>query len=357
MFQHGSDVSQFNLFKDSGDKKPPFDFNQIQRVSIHGQQTEVTPVFSAYWYFAAERQRVFFKRFKQVNDPRLTDDPIISAFKFTNAYRASDRVSQYLIRKVIYEEGKSFCAEDTFFRILLFKLFNKIETWQALENRVGEITLRNYSFTQYDQILSDVRACGGAIYSAAYIMPSAGRVFKEKYKHQNHLRLIESLLDRNLPEKLQGLQDMGEAFDLMHSVPSLGAFLAYQYATDINYSEITDFKEDEFVVAGPGALDGISKCFREAKKFQPEVLIQHMYENQEKYFDELDLDFMSLWGRPLQLIDCQSLFCEISKYSRVAFPDVAGVSGRKRIKQKYVGTNDKIQPWYPPKWNINQYII
>lgn len=37
--------------------------------------------------------------------------------------------------------------------------------------------------------------------------------------------------------------------------------LAYQYATDINYNEIVDFDEDEFVAAGPGAIDGVKKCF------------------------------------------------------------------------------------------------
>ena len=48
---------------------------------------------------------------------------------------------------------------------------------------------------------------------------------------------------------------------LLVEYPSLGDFLAYQFITDVNYSEITAFGEDEFVVPGPGALDGIKKCF------------------------------------------------------------------------------------------------
>jgi len=55
---------------------------------------------------------------------------------------------------------------------------------------------------------------------------------------------------------------MQRAFELLKSYPGLGDFLAYQYVTDINYSEITDFTEAEFVVPDPGALDGIQKCFR-----------------------------------------------------------------------------------------------
>ena len=51
------------------------------------------------------------------------------------AYRASDRVSQYLIRNVIYRHDQG--PEEVFFRIMLFKLFNKIETWELLEEHSG----------------------------------------------------------------------------------------------------------------------------------------------------------------------------------------------------------------------------
>ena len=60
-----------------------------------------TPVYNTYWRFAAERQNVFFRRVEG-RPPPWTHDPVIRAHKFTNAYRASDRVSQYLIRRVIY---------------------------------------------------------------------------------------------------------------------------------------------------------------------------------------------------------------------------------------------------------------
>src|SRR5438094_843323 len=58
-----------------------------------------SPVYETYWRFAAERQRIFFSRL--AGDPApWTVDPILGSYKFTNAYRASDRVSQYLIRNV-----------------------------------------------------------------------------------------------------------------------------------------------------------------------------------------------------------------------------------------------------------------
>ena len=55
----------------------------------------------------------------------------------------------------------------------------------------------------------------------------------------------------------------------------------------------------------------------------------------------------------MQLIDCQNLFCEISKYARVAHPDVMGVSGRTRIKQIYKPLPSPHGVWFPPKWRLN----
>ena len=47
------------------------------------------------------------------------------------------------------------------------------------------------------------------------------------------------------------------------------------------------------------------------------------------------------------------LFCEISKYARVAHPDVAGASGRTRIKQILKPDETPLSVWFPPKWGLN----
>ena len=60
-----------------------------------------TSVFDTYWRFAALRQEVFHSRVRGEPAP-WTDDSVLSAHRFTNAYRAADRVSQYLIRHVAY---------------------------------------------------------------------------------------------------------------------------------------------------------------------------------------------------------------------------------------------------------------
>lgn len=325
-------------------------------IKVCGRPIETTPVFDAYWYFAAERQRIFMRRVSDENNSELTADPVLSEFKFTNAYRASDRVSQYLIRNVIYRDDLPADPENVLFRILLFKIFNKIETWKALENAFERLTLDNYDFEAFDKLLSNRQDDGMRNYSAAYIMPSAGKVFGFHRKHSNHLKLIEWMLKNHFARRLSDSSNMCEGFSILMSAPSLGPFLAYQFITDINYSPLTDFSEKEFVVAGPGALDGISKCFVETGSLSSSDIIRHMTFHQHEYFDVFDINFDDLRGRELQLIDCQNLFCEISKYSRVAFPHVNGLSGRTRIKQKYRPFGPVSTPWYPPDWGLNQKI-
>lgn len=325
-------------------------------VFIAGRRVAVTPVFFAYWRFAAERQDIFFRRLASNQGERLTTDPVLAAFKFTNAYRASDRVSQYLIRNVIYRSDLPDSDEEVFFRTILFKLFNKIETWEALEAAFGEVTLSGYRYADYDEVLSRRIGGGERIYSAAYIMPSGRSAFGRDAKHQNNLLLLEHMIREGFPERLQASASMEDAYALMLSAPSIGPFLAYQYVTDLNYSDLLNFEESDFVVAGPGALDGIAKCFVGADDIEAGDIIDYMFKNQAAHFAEQGISFQSLWDRPLQLIDCQNVFCEISKYARVAFPDAAGISGRTRIKQKFDSRRSLPEPWYPPKWGVNHRI-
>lgn len=323
-----------------------------EHINLGWLPTVTTAVFDTYWRFAAERQAIFFNRLS--GEEQTTTDEILKTYKFTNAYRASDRVSQYLIRHIIYEGDQR--PEELFFRIILFKTFNKIETWKLLSTTFGEITYRDYDFNRYDQVLSESLQKHHSIYSAAYIMPSGARSFGEEYKHRNHLRLIEKMMRDRLPLQVCRAKTMQQVFELLLSYPMIGNFLAYQYAIDLNYSELTDFSEMSFVVPGPGAKDGIRKCFSDFGGFSEVDLINCMADRQEAEFRRLGINFQSLWGRPLQLIDCQNLFCECDKYARIAHPDIMGISGRTRIKQKFKTKTEPIEYFYPPKWGINDAV-
>lgn len=311
-------------------------------------------IFDTYWRFAAMRQEVFFNKLKNVPPP-WTSDPILNTYKFCNAYRVSDRVSQYLIKNVIYDENKSQNEEEVLFRILLFKIFNKIETWEYLESKIGDyITLSNFDLERYSNILQEAMNIGYVIYTSAY-MSCASKEFGYDKKHQNHLALIDKMVVKDrVINRIVKAKSLEEIFHILESYPLLGKFMAYQLATDINYSEVINFDENSFTIAGPGAERGIDKCFIDTKGKSYADIIYWMTENQENEFQRLGLNFKSLWGRPLQAIDCQNLFCETDKYCRAAFPDLK--SNRKKIKAKFTATPQQIDYFYPPKWCINDQV-
>lgn len=331
---------------------------KVEIAKMVGQWNRLSPavpteVLDSYWTLAYERQEVFFRRLSGQAGP-WTDNPIVAAYKFTNAYRASDRVSQFLIRNVIYRPDLPQSSVEVLFRILLFKFFNKIETWELLEGKLGPLTWKDYQFDEYDRVLGGARKEGKRIYSAAYIMPPGTGAFGYPEKHRNHLRLIEMIVKSDAADKLSDMTKMQQAFDLFRSYPTLGDFLAYQFVTDVNYSELTSFSEMEFVIPGPGARDGLRKCFSDPGGLSEPELIWLMADTQNREFERLAFSFKDLWGRPLQLIDCQNLFCETDKYARVAHPEVAGLSGRTRIKQRFAPKVMPLTTWYPPKWKINE---
>lgn len=310
-----------------------------------------TVVYDSYWRFAAERLAMFYRRLAGAPAP-WTDDPILFTHRFTNTYRAADRVSQYLISEVQCGAGRSSEPQEVFFRTLLFKIFNRVDTWEALEAKLGPLALSRVSFEAIDDTLHHLLARGRKIYSAAYIMPAPP--FGNVRKHSNHLALLAQMLDDRVPDRLRQAPSLAAAYELILRYPGLGRFLAFQYVIDLNYSSLMDFNEYEFVVAGPGALDGIAKCFSDTGGRTAENVIHWVCERQDEEFRQRGLPFEGLFGRPLQPIDCQNLFCEISKYARVAHPDVQGTSGRTRIKQIYRPDPQPLPPLtFPERWGLH----
>lgn len=307
-------------------------------------------VYDLYWYFAYERQNIFIKKLNGEPYP-WTNDEILNTYKFCNSYRVNDRVSQYLLKNVIYN-GINYSKETMLFRIILFKLFNKESTWELLKNNLKDITLDNFNREEYSKILTNSIERGEKIYNDAYIS-CATKAFGYDRKHDNHLALLNKMfiIDK-MQDKILKCNNMTDAFNIIKSYPLIGNFMAYQLVTDINYSDIVDWKEDEFTVAGPGSLRGIKKCFISLDGMTNEDVIRYMYEHQDEEFKRLNYNFKKIGNRKLQLIDCQNIFCELDKYCRQALPSLK--SNRVKIKKKYTPKKEKIEYIYPPKWNINE---
>ncbi len=288
-----------------------------------------------YWAFARERLRMYRRRLK--GKTPVTEDPILARHRFTNAYRASDRVSQKLI-EIQYDPSYSYKGREVIFRTLLFKLFNKLETWELI---VQNVKPHSKNLPEIRKLLDGRKG----LYSAAYIQASPAGAGVQKA--MAHLDLLQEMIDGDFHKRLKLAGSLQELYERLLEIRSFGSFLAFQYAIDLNYSDLWEFDENSFVVPGPGALDGISKIL---PGMDPVKAIRYMT---DRAID--GMEGKTLFGRQLHLIDCQNLFCEISKYTRISHPMVVGVSGRTTIKQIYHPRNEPLpKPKFPPFWELGR---
>jgi hypothetical protein len=311
--------------------------------------TPRTHIYELYWYFAAERQAMYVRRLSGRPAP-WTSDPILQTYKFCNVFRATDRVSQYLIRDIIYSQSAPEPA-DVLFQTVAFRLFSQTETWDAVVAHLGhQPTLSDLAEGDFTRGLEAALAQNGRLYTGAFILCAAD-AYGQPRKYLNHVALLQHMfLADQLADQLLAAPSLAAVYELLHGYPLLGDFMSYQIAIDLNYTPYINFSENDFTKAGPGARRGIAKAFTDTGGRSPEAIIQWMVEHQAEEFERLALAFPGLGGRPLQAIDAQGLFCEVDKYCREAAPELK--SARSRIKTKYQTRGPLRPPFLPPKWQV-----
>ena len=182
------------------------------------------------WQYAYKRQEIF------MGNP--VDDEILHAYKFTNCYRACDRVSQYLNKNVITDN-----SIDCLFRILLFKTYNRIDTWELLTEELGEEPhWQGYSFERYAGALTKLVKSGKKLFSPAFLHCLGRSSFGYKERYLNHLAKV-SVWTCKVWDLLPRCRNLEDSFLMMLQQDMAGNFVAMQNAIDINYSELTDFDE------------------------------------------------------------------------------------------------------------------
>lgn len=304
-----------------------------------------------YFYFIQERMEMFWRKIEGNNS--CTNDEILRKHKFTNVYRATDRVSQYLIQEVIYKDIERYKPEDVFLRILVFKVFNKIETWDFLTKMLPyPLTVQTFD-PHFVSVLLTNRQKQFPIFNNAYMMTGSHKKYDDlPTKHEKWMTMLKKeVLDGGLFDDILKARHLKDVYNILKSCSFIGEFLAYQYTIDLNYSPFLNFSENEFVKAGIGAIRGIKKCFIDYGSCYEDAI----YYVKENFHTLQDLygfnSFRELPGHSPTLIDLQNCFCETDKYLRAKMPEIR--VGNVRIKQKYKPTYRAIDYVFPPKWEIN----
>lgn len=306
-----------------------------------------------YFYFMQERMNIFWRKCQKPNDACWTDDSILKTYKFTNVYRAIDRVSQYLIKNIIYGKYAAVKEEDMLLRILVFKIFNRPDTWEYLMRELDRpLTVDTFNPHVIAQLLTK-RQEEMPIFNNAYMMTgSHSNYIAWPTKHEKWLQMVElEILKSGRMVQLLNTKSIKEMYDSLLECSFVGGFLAYQYAIDLNYAPFFNYDENSFVKAGIGAIRGIKKCFIEyGDNYEDAIryVHEHLKELQERYGYT---EFNPLPGHEPKLIDLQNCFCETDKYLRAKMPELK--VDNIRIKQKYNIHSVPIDYVFPPAWKVN----
>lgn len=257
-------------------------------------------------------------------------------------------MSQYMIRRVIHN-NQPCTPSDKLFQIVAFRMFSKEQTWETAKEFLGHYpTLADLANGAFTKALAHAKEKNDKLYTSAFIL-CATNAYGQPAKYLNHIELFRHMfLVDDLASKLLAATSLREIYSLLHAYPLMGDFMSYQIAIDLNYSDLVNFDENDFVKAGPGSLRGIKKAFASTGGLSPEEVIMYMVQNQSKEFKRLNLPFNGLAGRKLHAIDCQGLFCELDKYCRVALPQLK--SARVRMKSSFAPQPSPPTLFFPPKW-------
>jgi hypothetical protein len=247
---------------------------------------------------------------------------VLDKYKFTNIHRCDDRVSQWVIDKLItpYLE-----RSDLWFTLLIARLINWPPTLQALlDKKVIPCTPQEFDADMFEHTLERIKNDGKKVYSGAYMlyptkMEPGGNKSKAVAKY-----IIGSAVE-NAESIDNTLWVAGEAPTIERFVAELSkcfgisTFIAGQVAADLTYAPgHLDSAEDLYSYApvGPGSSRGLNYLLGKSpyatwkqKEFNAELSIVF-----SEIVDKLEIIDMTLH-------DVQNCMCEFSKYCRAVLSE------------------------------------
>ncbi|GJJ08985.1 hypothetical protein Clacol_003206 [Clathrus columnatus] len=289
--------------------------NKLDRVINISNRTLTINVdaLDTLFYVMAERHRIYRKRNAGLPPP-WTDDPVLAENRFCNVYRILDRGTQYVIEQVINKGPQDHT--ETCFRVMLYKLFNRIATWEYLVEELGTPTWETFNMDRYGEVLK-TRLLTSPIYTSAYQIPAPNLGHAKGY--MNHLYLLQVMMEDDVPELLLHKNSLKEAYKLISDYPGMGPFLSIQLLLDLNMTSQLNFSEREWVTCGPGSRSYLRTLFGTAVAGVETEAIAYLYNTQDEHFNRLGIfDPPSLPDSPgVSHVDLEHALCECHKYIRM----------------------------------------
>lgn len=290
-----------------------------------------------FYGFAIKRQERFLAR---VNGTALvSEDPILDKWKFTNAYRILDRVSQYLLKNIV-DDSENLFKDSRAHRIgmFLFRLFNSIATWESIPDYKYDALNALPAINSFIEARS---SCGVSVYNNAYMMTPPWP-FGCTTRTELFLRTLKRMEDSGDLERAYNSSDLRYTYEIFRRHEGFGDFLAYQFALDFSYNHVR-LDYDAFIVPGIGCQRGMRRVWPKLKLSSMPSILKRLTINGIPGFSVLTVEGKEF---PLRGNDMQNLFCEYDKYCRVR-------DDRKSIKNCFSRSHSPLeQPYIPRAWRV-----
>lgn len=253
-----------------------------------------------YTQFIRERHRIWERRQAGAVRP-WTENPILLSRKYTNVFRVLDPGSQFVLTDLDHPDPKT-----TLLRLFLYRHTNLPSAWRAYRDARGEYPS--------ESLLGDLQDFwqGQKVFSGAYnIYPQSAS--SGTNKAEQVILLTSQSFAAGLAERFLQAETQQQRFSHLRSIKGVGNFMAMQILTDWGYTQhCPEDRENEFVVAGPGAERG-------AKLLRPEWKSQDTIGWLTDYWaadGSVAITLPDGSMRTPSLMDCQNTLCELSKHVR-----------------------------------------
>ena len=286
-------------------------------------------VLEIFKYYVAERYNMHLLKEVQGKQFPWTQDVILSMYRFTNIRREQDKNSKYLLN-LMREHGNELTL-SMICNIILFRLFNKIETMEMLG---GWVDFDWYDEDKIREQLSNTPE-GYIYFTNAYLSSGMKREFNKKYPNEKfRVMNIPNVVNAYSYEFYRGITEATSPQDVINClkrVKGINDFLAYQLFVDLTYLDDFPWSENEFVMSGPGCNLGLSFLFEDNGGLTDEELLFWLRDNcpiTREWCMEHMTD-LPPEDRYMNVMSLENCMCELGKYMKTKL----GI-GRPRSRYK-----------------------
>ena len=269
-----------------------------------------------FLYWIEEREAIRLARVEGAKPP-WTHDEILATFRFCNVRRRDDRVSQWIINRVLQPYANH---PNLWIMAALARFVNWPPTLNALMELGYWPTQSDPDWRGIGEALDARVAEGEQTWTGAYMIRAESNPYAEWYDWGKGRYITEVVIgglwedqERVLPWITHGVE---HAWTAIHGHYGFGSFMTGQVVADLTYTPLLSDAPDLYTWAplGPGSKRGLNRLLGRGLKegLKQDDAVNLMCELRDTILAKLGSVYSDL-----TLHDVQNCLCEVDKYLRV----------------------------------------